>query len=179
MRAKTVHSRFQLHPPVIHRKGQKMMAGLLTLLVLCTTSLSLEPALAAKKKKGGDSELQKVLEPMTKTIDDLLAKVQSHYLFSAKDNDALVTLKYQVLDIIKDNPTNPLVMKPVYQTAVIYNKREQFIDAYDLFTFISANFPDTPYGQRAKGEITKMKKQLGEDYFPVDTPTPPADPPKK
>ncbi|MBY0405917.1 MAG: hypothetical protein K2X66_18585 [Cyanobacteria bacterium] len=138
-------------------------------LLLCLFLSSPLSAEAGKKKKGGDAELQKALTPITKIIDDLLSKVQSHYLFSPKDSGQLTTLKFQLLDLMKDNPTNPLLTKPIYQAATIYGQREQYGDSMDLYTFLVTNFPDTPYGLRAKMDLEQIKKQSGMD---TSTPAP-------
>jgi hypothetical protein len=142
-------------------------------LVLMTALCPLSAEAAKKKKGGGDAELQKNLEPIAKVIDELNIKVQSRLLFSPKDSGQLSEVKYKLLDLLKDNATNPLMVKPLYQAAVLYTGREQFTDAYELFSYLSTNFPETPYGIRAKNEMFKLKKMLGDDYF-VDDTAPPA-----
>jgi hypothetical protein len=162
--------------PLNDRKPARALIALgLLLLLLCPLSAD-----AAKKKKGGgDTELQKSLEPISQTLEGLLDKVQSNTLFSAKEAGELINLKFTMMDLIKDNPTSPLLMKPAYQAALLYKHREQFSDAYELFTFLNNTFPDTPYGQQARSELFKMKKLLGEHYFAPNPTPPPTEPTKK
>lgn len=156
-----------------HRSSKKSLREVLTTtLLLCCLFCSMGSAdfvaEAAKKKAGkGDAELEKTLEPMNKTLAQLIVKAQSRALFSPKESGELVDIKYQLLDLMKDNTTNPLLIKPVYQAAVLCNQREQFDDAMDLYNFLIANFADSPYGLRAKGELQLLKKQIGADPQPA------------
>lgn len=146
------------------------MASLLFFSLLSVGPGYLSAEAAKKKKGGGDAELQKTLEPMAKSLDALMGKVQSHMLFSPKDSGALLSLKFQLMDLMKDNPNNPLLVKPLFQAGVIYAGREQFIDSYEMFNYLTTNFPDNPYGIRAKSEIQQLKKLLGENYFATEGP---------
>ncbi len=127
---------------------------------------------AAKKKKdngaAADAELQKGLEPLNKSLSDMLIKIQGRMLFSPKEAGALADIKYKLFDLMKDNGKNPLLVKPLYQASIIYIKREQYEDAYELLSYLSNTFPDNPYAMRAKNQVLALKKRLGEDYFPPD-----------
>lgn len=125
----------------------------------------------AKKKKGGvdpaaEAKLKETLDGLTPTLSKLLGKIQSRYLFSPEDSGQLADIRYKLMDLMQQSPKNPLLIQPVYQAAVLSQKREAYDDAFEMFSFLAANFPDNQYGLRAQGEIQAMKRQLGEQYFP-------------
>lgn len=121
-----------------------------------------DPAIAA------EAELKKNLEPIAKQLTDLQFKIQSRELLSPKDAGQLAELKYQLLDIVNQNPQNVLIAKPLYQAGIIYSEREEYNDAYELFSYLSQGFPTNPYGGKAKGQIQQLEKRFGPGYFAIE-----------
>ncbi len=142
------------------------------------------PADAAKKKKGSGegakaaAELQKGLDEINKQLNSLMVKVQSRALLSPKEAGQLVELKYKLLDLMNAQPNNPLLARPVYQAGVLYQERESYNDAYELFSYVAQGYPGNPYGAKAKSQIQQLEKRFGADYFFVEKsatmPEPPA-----
>ncbi len=128
---------------------------------------------AAKKKKDAvdpqaEAKLKEGLEPMSKTLGEMLVKIQARALFSPDESGKLEEIKFQLLDLMNQHPKNPVLVQPVYQAGVVYQKRERYLDAYELFSFLSLNFPENPYGLRAQNEIRSMRQKLGDAYFPAE-----------
>ncbi len=125
---------------------------------------------AKKKKKEVDpqaeAKLKEGLEPLSESLNKLLIKIQSRYLFSPEDSGELADIRYKLMELMKKHPKNKQMVQPVYQAAVLYQKRELYDEAYELYTFLSSSFPDNPYGLRANSEIRSMKRLLGDNYFP-------------
>ncbi len=125
---------------------------------------------AKKKKKVVDPQaeekLKKGLEPLSDSLSKLLIKIQSRYLFSPEDSGELADIRYKLMALMKEHPKNKQMVQPVYQAAVLYQKRELYDEAYELYTFLSSTFPENPYGLRSTSEIRTMKRLLGENYFP-------------
>ncbi|MBK8190859.1 MAG: hypothetical protein IPK79_10465 [Vampirovibrionales bacterium] len=128
------------------------------------------PADAKKKKGGGDpaaeAKLKETVDGLGPTLSKLLSKIQSRYLFSPEDSGQLADARFKLMDLMQQFPKNPLLIQPVYQAAVVSKKREDYDEAFEMFSFLSANFPDNQYGLRAQGEIQSMRRLLGENYFP-------------
>jgi hypothetical protein len=156
--------------------------GLSTLVLLCLIIGSVDPitAEAAKKKGGADpaaqaeAEFKKNLEPLTQDLDKLMIKIESRSLLSPDEAGKLAELKYKLLDAMNQSPQNVLIAKPVYQAGVLFTEREAFNDAFELFSFLATNFPANPYGAKARGQIQRLNKRFGPDYFIVETTVPPA-----
>lgn len=158
---------------------QTFKTALIALLsVAMVTGCGLGDVSHAKKKKddGGnaasEAELQKGLEDINKQLNTLTVKVQTRTLLSPKEAGQLVELKYKLLDIMNQHPNNPLLARPAYQAGVLYNERESYNDAYELFHYVAQGFPGNPYGAKAKSQIQQLEKRFGADYFFVEKSTP-------
>lgn len=124
-----------------------------------------EEAAAKSAQDAAMKALEKNIQPVGMVIEQLLMRSQSRYLFSPEDTGKLADAKFKLRDFMKDNPQSAVLIRPVYQTGILCFIREQFDDAYEMFSFLAANFPNDPYGLRAKAEIRQLKKKLGADYF--------------
>jgi hypothetical protein len=142
------------------RKGAYVASVLMLALLLLAA-----PVDAAKKKKKGDAELEKALEPVVKVIDDLTVKADARVIFSPKDYSEMMKVKFQLVDLMQDNASNAAMAKPMFQTAFIMASREQFSDAFELYNYIVTNYATSPYAGQAKSELYKMKRLLGEEEF--------------
>ncbi len=80
----------------------------------------------------------------------------------------MAEIKYQLIDLIVENPDTPLIAKPAYQAGTLYEFREEFTDAYEVFSYLDSRFPTEPYGVKARVRIGQMKKKMGKDYFPEE-----------
>lgn len=153
------------------KPSRKLLALMLVASIAFMTGLRPLDADAKKKKDAVDPQaeekLKEGLEPLSKTLSEMLVKIQARGLFSPDDSGKLEEIRFQLLDMMNQHPKNPLVIQPVYQAGVVYQKRERYLDAYELFSFLSMNFPENPYGLRAQNEIRVMKQKLGEAYFPA------------
>lgn len=134
------------------------------------------PAQAKKKAKEADTtvqadaELQKGIEPINTDLTKLMMRLEGRALLSPDEAGKLVDLKYKLLDLVNQHPQNALLAKPLYQAGVIFNQREEYNDAYEMFSHLSTGFPTNPYGLRAKGQIQQLEKRFGADYFVAITP---------
>lgn len=142
------------------RKAAYISSALILVLMLVAA-----PVDAAKKKKKGDAELEKALEPVVKVIDDLTVKADARVIFSPKDYSEMMKVKFQLVDLMQDNASNAAMAKPMFQTAFIMASREQFSDAFELYNYIITNYATSPYAGQAKSELYKMKRLLGEEEF--------------
>ena len=157
---------------------------LVTACMLCAILLNMAGDFTAEAKKKAaagpdpaiqaEAELKKNLEPITKQLTDLLFKIQSRELLSPKDAGQLAELKYQLLDIVNQNPQNVLIAKPLYQAGIIYSDREEYNDAYELFSYLAQGFPTNPYGGKARGQIQQLEKRFGPGYFAIEAAAAPA-----
>ena len=136
-------------------------------------------SVAEAKKKGGaakgDAEVQKIVDPINVQLGKLMLKVQSRTLLSPDDAAKLMDIKYQLVDAYTQTPQSALLVKPLYETAIIFSQREAFNDAYELFSTLYQGFPTTPYGLKSKGQMAQLEKRFGADYFAADGAAPPAD----
>jgi hypothetical protein len=159
--------------------GRSQWLSTIGLSVVVAVSLlvlpSPEPGFAKKKAAKGeksqeaiDAEVKKTLEPLQTTLTDLMKKVQNRYLFSVKEADKLSEAHASLSDLMNQYPTHALLVKPAYEAAVILAQREQYLDAYQCLQFVATQFPQSPYGLKAKIQLHKLEKQLGADYFSAD-----------
>ena len=160
-------------PSCRHHLFRRFLGAIVLVCLVCFGALS--PVEAAKKKKGdsakAEAELKKTLDPLAKQLNDLTVKMQGRLLFSPKDAGELFKVKYQLVDLMNEHPTSPLIAKPVYQAGVLFQAREEFTDAYELFGFLANQFPASPYGIKARGQIQQLEKRFGPDHFPKDLQT--------
>lgn len=148
----------------------------------------------AKKKAAGpdpaaqaDVEVKKGVDPINEQLGKLMIKIQSRALLSPKDAGDLADIKYKLADMMDQYPQNALLAKPVYQAGVLLFAREEYSDAYELFSYVAQGYPTNPYGLKAKGQIQQLEKRFGADYFSAEAAAPagtasataPAVPPKK
>ncbi len=124
--------------------------------------------LAQEEEAKKIAEIKEKLAPLSDTLNELLKKKESKTLFSPEDAGKLAEVKYQLIDMIIENPDTSLIAKPAYQAGVLYAFREEFTDAYEVFSFLNSRFPREPYGVKARIRIAEMKKKMGEDYFPQE-----------
>lgn len=159
--------------PVNAAPHYKNLIAIVVVLVILAVG-PVQGAWAKKKDSAADAaaqaaaQLQKTLDPISKQLDDLMAKVQGRALFSPQDAGVLGNIKYQLMDLMNDHPRDIQMAKPVYEAAVIYSQREEYNDAYELFTYVSDHFPTSPYGLKAHAMVADLQRKLGADYFPKD-----------
>jgi hypothetical protein len=135
-------------------------------LTLSTPSVAMAAPPSVKiKAPMSDGKLKKALEPIDKTLGDLFAKVQAHYLFGPEDRDSLTQAQIQLQDLMVAANGNPLLAKNLYQAGYILSRREFFFDAFDLLSYVTTQYPDSPFSFRSKVEIAQMKKLVGPQYF--------------
>ncbi len=166
----------------------------LSLIVLLACISCVSPVDAAKKKKDDgkdaakqEAEIKAVVDPVDKTLTTLMVKIQSRGLFSPQDAGKLADVKIKLNGLIDQYPTSPLIVKSVFQAGLLFTEREDYMNGYELLSFLAAQFPENPYGLKAKSKILQLEKKLGSDYFPKDevsapppsTATGKAEPPKK
>jgi TolA-binding protein len=137
-----------------------------------------QPAQAKKKEAGpdpaaqADAEVKKGLDPINDGLTKLMIKVQSRALLSPEEAGQLADLKYKLMDLMNQYPQNVQLVKPVYQAGVLFNQREEYDDAYELFNYLAQGFPTNPYGLKAKGQMQQLEKRFGPGYFSVDAVSP-------
>jgi hypothetical protein len=133
-------------------------------------------SVAEAKKKGGaakgDAEVQKIVDPINAQLSKLMLKIQARALLSPDEAAKLMDIKYQLVDAYTQTPQSALLVKPLYETAIIFSQREAFNDAYELFSTLYQGFPTTPYGLKSKGQMAQLEKRFGADYFAADGATP-------
>lgn len=142
--------------------------NLLILFLVCLVVLtSIDPAMAAAKKKKSktDIEVEKQLAPIVEVLTPLSQKGSARGLFSPDEAAQAMEVKLQLLDLIRDYPTNTMLVKPAYEAGRLFRYREMYDDAYDFYNYIQTNFPGSPYASQARVEIQRMKQQLGDQYF--------------
>jgi hypothetical protein len=143
------------------------LAGLLlgsTDVTMVNGAMAAAPSVKAKPPMS-DGKLKKALEPIDKTLGELFAKVQAHYLFGPDDRDSLTQAQIQLQDLMVAAKGNPLLAKNLYQAGYILSRREFFFDAFDFLVYVTAQYPDSPFALRCKVEIAQMKKVVGPQYF--------------
>jgi TolA-binding protein len=147
------------------------LLALLLLIALDTLPMGAPLALAKKKKKGpSEEEVKAAVQPVQQRVTQLLSKIQSHLLFTPKDNETLEEVKWQMMDLVAQYPDSPLMVQPTYQAAILFVRREWYEDAYDLLSHIATTYPDHPLAPKANLEISKLSKRFGADMFAVATP---------
>ncbi len=138
------------------------------------------PGMAAKKSKGpSDEEVKQTLTPMIQTMDKLSLKVQSRAFFTHKDSATMAELRGKLLEAMDTYPNHPLLARPVLQAALLFQARDQFADAIELFQFLSTQYPQLTVATRARIELSGLKRQLGPHYFPEEVITETPDTQKK
>ena len=139
--------------------------------------LGLSPALnlsADAKKKGAvaagaaDAEVKKVTDPINEKLGKLMVKVQSRALLSPEEAGALIDIKFKLLDALTTYPGNAQLARPLYEAGILFNQREAYNDAYELFSYLATGYAATPYGLKSKGQIAQLEKRFGADYFAAD-----------
>lgn len=153
----------------LSRRSVLTTVMLIALLLTCPAG-----ALAGKKAKAGpsqeDTDVKAVIDKIDKPLNDLVIKEQSRVIFSPKDAGDLADIRVKLTDLITQYPKNLQLVRPAYQAGMLYTDREAFMDGYELLSFIATQFPDNPYGLKAKIKINQLEKKLGADYFPKDDP---------
>jgi len=114
------------------------------------------------------------------TISDQLIKLQmaieGGHLLSPDEAGQLVSLKYQLQDMLMQSPATPQLDKCLYIAAMLFTEREAYDNAYELYGNLSESFPSTPYGLRAKAQMQRLEKKYGADTFAAYIPLTPAAP---
>jgi TolA-binding protein len=133
-------------------------------------------AVAKPKKKGTAKTLPKEWEPYAPKLKLLLQKSQNKSLFTPEDSDTLDELR-QVSDDLQDRYAKVKDVAPIlYQLGLLFSYREQWASAYDAFITITERFPESPYAPKARFQMGRLKKRLGEDYLVLEeSRVPPAD----
>lgn len=131
------------------------------------------PAAWAKKKSA--AKVKKELEPLDKVLQKLRVKVQAHGLFSSDDAKALETLQSQFTQLMEEAPGQALMMRPVYQLAVLLEKRERYLEAYEAYYFVGLHFNETMFGRLSRSRLAQLSKahqELPEAAFPEASASP-------
>lgn len=165
--------------------GRSLQAGIALVLLSLLVLAPLEAADAAKKKKGGNADQAKIeaevkaaVTPIEKILTTLSVKLQSRGLFSPQDAGQLADTKMKIFDLMSQYPTQPMIVRPVYQAGMILSDRGEYEDSYELLSFLSTQHGQTPYGIKAKAKMQQLERQLGPNFFPpppVVEPTPGAE----
>lgn len=124
-------------------------------------------------KQATQSEVNEGLDEAKNTISMLTRKVYSQSLFSPQDNEKLVDLKIKLYQIWEKNPTNRELAEPMYNTAVLLQKRELFEEALEILNIVSESFPPSEemdeesgmvidYSSKAQSLIKKIQKEQEE-----------------
>ena len=134
-------------------------------------------ALAQKNDSGGkqatETELNEGIEEATKTISELTKKVYAKSLFSPKDNDKLIGLKITLYKLWEKNPSNRQLAEPLYNTAILLQKRELYEEAIDILNIVVESYPpfeeeeeeetiSVDYSSKAQEVLKKIKQKLLE-----------------
>lgn len=114
-----------------------------------------------KKLSKKDKALMETLTPIQESLEGLLLKVQSRQLLSPQESSELIKTKYQLTELMNDNPNNGILAKPVYQAGILSYYREQYEDALELFRFLVDHMPNSPYGLRAQQKLPDIHRKLG------------------
>jgi hypothetical protein len=135
--------------------------------------LGFSPALnlsseAKKKAGGGDAEVKKVVDPINEQLGKLMFKVQSRALLSPEEAGQLSDIKFKLVDALTQYPGNAMLVRPLYEAAILFSQRESYNDAYELYSYLVQGFATTPYGMKSKGQIAQLEKRFGADYFAAD-----------
>jgi TolA-binding protein len=175
------------HFPVRHIQAQRVKPvaalanGIKVSLVLtaCLTTLLHINDLTAEAKKKADAgpdpaavaaeALKKDIGPLCDKITQFMVKEESMLLLSPKEAGELAELKFKLMDLMNDNPQNPLLAKPLYQGAVLMTMREEYDDAHNFFSYVAQNYPTTPYGMKSKLQVSQLEKRFGADHFADST----------
>ncbi|MEB3287668.1 MAG: hypothetical protein VKJ04_09210 [Vampirovibrionales bacterium] len=120
-------------------------------------------AKAALEKE--EAELKKVIDPLDKTLTDLMRKYDSRQLFSPSDAGKLSDAKYTMMDLMNQYPKSPLIAKPLFQTGFLLAERGKYDEAYELLNFLNTQQPQNPYGAKARVRLYQLQKRLGAEYF--------------
>jgi len=147
----------------------------LALLIVCVISGTQAEAAKKKKDDGKDAakqeaEIKAIVDPVDKTLTTLTVKIQSRGLFSPQDAGKLADVKLKLEGLIDLYPKAPQIVKPIFQTGILLTEREDYLEGYELLSFLVNQFPDNPYGLKAKSKILQLEKKLGSDYFPKEDP---------
>ena len=157
----------------LQKASKTAIAALLVLAVALGAGFS-TPADAKKKAAKGPTaeEIQKSIDTLTKDVDGLTMKVQSRALLSPQENGKLVEIKFKLMDLMGQSPNNPALVRPLYQAGVLYNARESYNDAYELFNYLTEGYPANPYSNKAKSQMQMLEKRFGADTFFVEKGSP-------
>lgn len=145
-----------------------LMAGWLVVGLGFGPALNLA-AEAKKKAGGGDAEVKKVVDPINEQLGKLMIKVQSRALLSPEEAGQLVDIKFKLVDALTQYPGNALLVRPLYEAAILFSQRESYNDAYELYSYLAQGFAATPYGMKSRGQIAQLEKRFGAEYFAADS----------
>lgn len=149
---------------------KRLTALMIALAFLLSSGFGPLDAEAKKKDKkgGGESEtkLKEELDPMVTSLNKLMVKVQSRAFLSPQEAGNMSELTFKLMSLINDYPKSTLLIQPVYQAGILCKSREQYDDAFELFSFLAYQFPESPYGLRSQGQIQQMRRALGADALP-------------
>jgi hypothetical protein len=115
-------------------------------------------ALAKKSKGISDAEAQKILTAADQQLSGLLIKTQNRQLLSPEDAGQLTQIQVQLIEILAMTKPAMALPKVLYQTALILERREQYMDAADYYDLLSTKFADSPYAAKAKLAAAQLKK---------------------
>lgn len=132
---------------------------------------------AQAKAAAEEAQIKKGLDPINRDLNKLMVKVESRALLSPNEAGLLVDIKYKLLDLMDQFPQNAMLAKSVYQAGTLFNDREAYNDAFELFNYLALGYASNPYGAKAKGQIQRLERKFGANYFSVEmaAPAPSAD----
>lgn len=148
----------------------------LGLAIVFATVMSLAPmpvsAKKSKKPKINEEEVKAAVDPIQKSVLEITSKLQTRLLLTPAENGKLDEIKWQLMDLMAQYGASNLMVQPVYQAAVLFERREYFQDAYDMYSFLEANHPDNPVTLRAKLNKQKLIQRFGAETFALAPETP-------
>lgn len=140
---------------MINKSFKKYIIGVLLLITMFMPSIITEvwaqKSEGSSDKQATQTKINEGIEDANKMIVGLTKKIYSESLFSPEDNDTLVELKLSLYDLWTKNQTNRALAKPLYETAIILDRRELTDDAIEFLKIVIDNFPPANEEEEEEG----------------------------
>lgn len=139
-----------------------LFTGLIPLTFLSGSShyplLSAQAQSKKKKKLKVNPKLEEDLKEPEAQLATLRAKVQARGLFSHKDIQALNALETTFATLMANYPREPRLMRPVFLLGQLMEGREAWFEAYEAYSFVERNYPDSGLGVLASKKLEQLHK---------------------
>lgn len=144
---------------------------------------ALHPPLAhaAKKKKPkplSETQIQELLTPITEGLTSLEPKIQGRRFLSAAEASQLTQHATDLLALAQQAQGHPDLPAPLFRMATLLQARESYELAFELYAHLIEVAPTSPYGVRAKRQLTILAPKLPagwvESVLPTTAPSAPA-----